>query len=338
MSPLAPGVHPLHAVFLEEYWVPQIAHRSGECPVGASGCGIAVRGQAFKASPVSKIPQLAGVDLIHGLTVRHTVPAAPQSVAALHHEIHLRHSAANGHRRLLGCVPCHDPGEDHPVLPCRLQDLLPIESCRSAAGDRHTVPGGESLPQQVRLQLYAHILQGRPALLAVLPQHRLCSGYIHPQRPLLRILRCPDTLNHAAVGLALRITQADGHSRRCGSFAFQAAVVRQILGIEIHLVGKNDQICAHADQILFPLCQHRPRRLTVYADPRAVHPDQGILRRQAAGLCHRSNQAPCLPRPQGRVSLPAQVPHLTESPDSGCFPAVKAREIRHRHLFQSNFL
>ena len=211
-------------------------------------------------------------------------------------------------------------------------------ACRSAAGNRHTVPGGESLPQQGRLQLYAHILQGRPALLAVLPQHRLCPGYIHPQRPLLRILRCPGALNHAAVGLALRITQADGHSRRCGSFAFQAAVVRQILGIEIHLVGKNDQICAHADQILFPLRQHRPPRLTVYADPRAVHPDQGILRRQAAGLGHRSNQTPCLPRPQGRVSLPAQVPHLTESPDSGCFPAVKAREIRHRHLFQSNFL
>ena len=74
------------------------------------------------------------------------------------------------------------------------------------------------------------------------------------------------------------------------------------------------------------------------AQLKAQKKDMGALRRQAAGLGHRGSQAPCLPRPQGRVSLPAQVPHLTESPDSGCFPAVKAREIRHCHLFQSNFL
>ena len=174
------GIHPLHAVLLKKDHAAQTRRRASKHAVGASGRRIAVGAQARKAVPVPEIPQLAGVDLVHRLSVDDAVLAAPQAVALLHHEIHVRDGALHRHcRRLAAHRPAH-PRHRDPVLVRCLQGIESVYPLRLAAPHGHAVPGGEAPSDTGGRHLGAYVLHLQPRAAVIALEHRLAVRRVHP--------------------------------------------------------------------------------------------------------------------------------------------------------------
>ena len=331
MGPVGAGIHPLHAVFLEKQRTSQIVRRPGELPVGATGGRIAVGGQSREAVPVFEVPQLAGIDGVHRLAVHDAVFAPPQPVAAFHHIVHVRHGPLHRHRLRLGRQPAGQRRHHQAVLLCGPQLEAAVQRLLPASADGYAVPGPEAHADPGGVKPHAHVVHLHPAVLAILPQGRFLPAGVQPQAAAFRLLRGGVRRQIPAVRGAVGPTQGEGYLPLGDALIFQAAEIRQVLGVDVQLVRPDQQPRTHADQLLLSLRQHQPRRAAVYIQGVPVHPDKPVLGGQAPGSGNASRYPPGAAHRQGGIPLGAQVLHLPEAALLPSGPPVQSREPIHRH-------
>ena len=128
MCPRRRRIHPMEAVFLEENRTVGQRRRARPLSVRAAAGPPRIRRHPLIARPVFKIAQLAAVDLIHCLAVRHAVLAAPEPVAAFGDKVHIRHAPGRLHRPARHLRRLVDkPDNDDIALAHVVEDLTAVQ-------------------------------------------------------------------------------------------------------------------------------------------------------------------------------------------------------------------
>ena len=330
MSSSCGGIHPLHAVLLEEHHAALTHRRPGKRPVRASARRVAVSTQSRKAVPVPKVPQLAGVDLIHRLAVDDTVLAAPQPVSLLHHKVHIRHGTQHRHH---GGLTVQRPAQRRhyqPIVAHRLQYVQPVHLRRPAPGQRHAVPGGEPSPDVGRADLGTHILHLQPRAAVIPPHHALRPAGVQPQIPRLRLTRRIRPHRIVPQCRAVPVAQGKRHLTAGLSCVLKTSPVGEIPRVDIHLVRPYQQIRAHVHQPLVPVCEHRLGLRPVDIQRRAVHPHQRLPAQKAVRLGQRCHHAAFGPHLQRRIAAAPQILHVPHTARAAAGPPIQSRELLHR--------
>ena len=250
------GIHPLDAILPEEQGVSQMGDGPGEYAVAAAPRGEAVGGQAHEAVPVLEVAQFAGVDLVDRLAVHQAVLAAPHPVVALGHEVHVRHGALYRQTALLGqAALAHDAHHHQIVLPGGVDHVGAVHALHAAGEslDCHAVVLLEAAvdPRPGDLQIRGGNGHPHPAVGAeLLEDGHLCVAGVHPHIAVGGVRRSRLGDGVVSVGLAVPVAQRHGHGAVHGHGVLHAAVVGEILGVEILLVRPDEQVGAHADELL----------------------------------------------------------------------------------------
>ena len=323
-------VQPLHAVLLEKQHRAQIGRRPGEHAVAAPVGGVAVGGQPGEGVPVAEIPQCAAVHGVDALAVHDAVLAAPQPVAALHHKVHVRHIAP--HRHSGGLLPLNGGhrADDDGIVAALQQRPCAVRRSAGAAGEGHAVPGGEARSDACGAELQRGVVHRLPHHAVIAHQRRAAAG-VQPQ---VAAFGAGGSRRPGGIALVFRaVGAAQGVGDGAGGLdgVFQTAPVAEVLGVDVFLVGPDQQICAHADQLLFTVRQRQIDGQTVDVQRPAVHPDQAVLGGKAVGLVQRRDGLALFPHRQRGIAVPCQVLHPGKGAQRRTAPRVIAPKLADRH-------
>ena len=341
----------MEAVLLEEDRAVRQRRRAGPLPVRAAARTPRIRRHALVALPVLKIAQLAAVDLIDGLAVRHAVLAAPQPVPALGDEVHAwdlpgrLHGPARHLRRLIDEAHDHDIALAHVV-----QDLAAVELFDLLVSGQPQKPDAvvllKALPDAVRGKLQIHRRHGYPLARRLRPlfERVELAGRVEPVLPVRRTLRL------AGLRVADRqrrpVDEAEGNfnirARRVDHILLpHVPVVRVLLGVEVDPVRKNAQVRAHGNELLFPRRDRHGRHIRLHRSAvdikhLVLHPAQRILRQNPLHALDRLRRPPPWPRREQRIIIRRQILHVVKLPVREFeVVVVSEKDLRHHGLLLS---
>ena len=318
MRPRRRRIHPVEAVFLEEDRTVGQRRRARPLSVRAAARAPRIRRHALVALPVLKIAQLAAVDLIDGLAVRHAVLAAPQPVPALGDEVHAwdlprrLHRPARHLRRLIDEADDHDIALSHVV-----QDLAAVELLDLLVSGQPRKPDAvvllKALPDAVRGKLQIHRRHGYPLARRLRPllERVELAGRVEPVLPVRRTLRLAGLRVADRQRRPVDKTQGNFHVRaRCVDHILlsHVSVVGILLGVEVDPIRENAQICAHGDELLFPRRNGYRRHIRLHRSAvdikhLVLHPAQRILRQDPLHALDRLRRPPPRPRREQRIRI-----------------------------------
>ena len=312
------------AVFLEEYRTAQIIHRARPNPVGADRRPPRICRKPKILVPVLEVAQRAAVKLVYVLLPVVPVAAAPQPVAALADEVHVRRGAADGDTAVfIGKGVCRFPRDDDEVALSVLISafggmaaegvyyLRAVKASVRRAGYLHAVilrKRRRDLPLRREAQLRVHALHRRPhPRRGAVAAERFCSG-VYPVIPVVRRLRRGGALVRRRVLRAVYIAHAAAHAPLIAPLRVHAAVLRAIGRVVIEPVGENADVRAHAHKLLSSGAYARQGRgrAVIVKRPR-VYIGQRVLFQQPLRRGEGGVHAPPAPHRQQRVQLTAQV-------------------------------
>ena len=311
MRPRRRRIHPVEAVFLEEDRTVGQRRRACPLPVRAAARAPRIRRHALVALPVLKIAQLAAVDLIDGLAVRHTVLAAPQPVPALGDEVHAwdlpgrLHHPARHLRRLI------DEAHDHKVaLTNVVEDLAAVELLdllvSAEARKLNAVILLETSTDSIGRKLQIHRRHGYPLARRLRPllERMELAGRVEPILAIRRVFRLAGLLIAHRQRRPVDEAQGNVNVRACrvdGVLLSHVSVVGILLGVEVDPIRENAQVRAHGNELLFPRRDRHGRHIrlhgsAVYVQRIVLHPAQRILRQNALHALDRLRRPPPWPR------------------------------------------
>ena len=329
MRPRRRRIHPVEAVLLEEDRAVRQRRRAGPLPVRAAARAPRIRRHALIALPVLKIAQLAAVDLIDGLSVRHAVLAAPQPVPALGDEVHAwdlpgrLHGPARHLRRLV------DEADDHKVALAHIvEDLAAVELLDLLVSGQPRKPDAvvllKALPDAVRGKLQIHRRHGYPLARRLRPllERVELAGRIQPVLAVRRVFRLARLLIAHRQRRPVDKTQGNVNVRACrvdGILLPHVPVVRVLLGVEVDPVREDAQICAHGNELLFPRRDRHGRHIRLHRSAvdikhLVLHPAQRILRQNALHALDRLRRPPPWPRREQWILVRRQILHVVKLP------------------------
>ena len=329
MRPRRRRIHPVEAVFLEEDRTVGQRRRARPLPVRAAARAPRIRRHALVALPVLKIAQLAAVDLIDGLAVRHTVLAAPQPVPALGDEVHAwdlprrLHHPARHLRRLIDEADDHDIALSHVV-----QDLAAVELLDLLVSGQPRKPDAvvslKALPDAVRGKLQIHRRHGYPLARRLRPllERVELAGRVEPVLAIRRVLRLAGLLIAHRQRRPVDKTQGNVNVRACrvdGVLLSHVSVVGILLGVEVDPIRENAQVRAHGNELLFSRRDRHGRHIRLHRSAvdikhLVLHPAQRILRQNALHPLDRLRRPPPWPRREQRIRIRRQILHVVKLP------------------------
>ena len=322
-------IYPVEAVLLEEDRAVRQRRRAGPLPVRAAARAPRIRRHALVALPVLKIAQLAAVDLIDGLAVRHAVLAAPQPVPALGDEVHAWDLPGRLHRPARHLRRLVDEAHDHDIaLAHVVQDLAAVELFDLLVSRQPRKPDAvvllKALPDAVRGKLQIHRRHGYPLARRLRPllERVELAGRVEPVLPVRRALRL------AGLRVADRQRRPVDQAKR--NFHVRARrvdhillphvpVVGILLGVEVDPIRENAQIRAHGNELLFPRRDRHGRHIRLHrsaVDVKRIvlHPAQCILRQDPLHALDRLRRPPPWPRREQRILVRRQILHVVKLP------------------------
>ena len=329
MRPRRRRIHPVEAVLLKEHRAVRQRRRAGPLPVRAAARAPRVRRHVLVALPVLKIAQLAAVDLIDGLAVRHAVLAAPQPVPALGDEVHAwdlprrLHGPARHLRRLV------DEAHDHEVALAHIvEDLAAVELLDLLVPGQPRKPDAvvllKALPDAIGIKLQIHRRHGYPLARRLRPllERVELAGRIQPVLPVRRAFRLAGLLIAHRQRRPVDKTQGNVNVRACrvdGVLLPHVPVVRVLLGVEVDPIREDAQIRAHGNELLFPRRNGYRRHIRLHrsaVDVKRIvlHPAQRILRQNALHALDRLRRPPPWPRREQRILVRRQILHVVKLP------------------------
>ena len=319
----------MEAVLLEEHRAVRQRRRAGPLPVRAAARAPRVRRHALVALPVLKIAQLAAVDLIDGLAVRHAVLASPQPVPALGDEVHTwdlpgcLHRPARHLRRLV------DEADDHEVaLAHVVQDLAAVELfdllVSAEARKLNAVILLETSTDAIGRKLQIHRRHGYPLARCLRPllERMELAGRIQPVLAIRRALRLAGLRVADRQRRPVDKTQGNVNVRACrvdGVLLSHVPVVGILLGVEVDPVREDAQICAHGNELLFSRRNGYRRHIRLHGSAvnvkrMVLHPAQRILRQDPLHALDRLRRPPPWPRREQRIRIRRQILHVVKLP------------------------
>ena len=329
MRPRRRRIHPVEAVLLEEDRAVRQRRRAGPLPVRAAARAPRVRRHALVALPVLKIAQLAAVDLIDGLAVRHTVLAAPQPVPALGDEVHAwdlpgrLHGPARHLRRLV------DEADDHEVALAHIvEDLAAVELLdllvSAEARNLNAVILLETSTDAIGGKLQIHRQHGYPLARRLRPllERVELAGRVEPILPVRRAFRLAGLLIADRQRRPVDKTQGNVNVRACrvdGVLLSHVPVVGILLGVEVDPVRENAQVRAHGNELLFPRRDRHGRHIRLHRSAvdikhLVLHPAQRILRQDPLHALDRLRRPSPWPRCEQWVLVRRQILHVVKLP------------------------
>ena len=329
MRPRRRRIHPVEAVLLEEDRAVRQRRRAGPLPVRAAARAPRVRRHALVALPVFEVPQLAAVDLIDGLAVRHAVLAAPQPVPALGDEVHAwdlpgrLHGPARHLRRLV------DEADDHKVALAHIvEDLAAVELLDLLVPGQPRKPDAvvllKALPDAIGRKLQIHRRHGYPLARRLRPllERVELAGRIQPVLAIRRVFRLAGLRVADRQRRPVDKTKRNFHvrARRVDHILLpHVPVVRVLLGVEVDPVREDAQICAHGNELLFPRRDRHGRHIRLHRSAvdikhLVLHPAQRILRQNALHALDRLRRPPPWPRREQWILVRRQILHVVKLP------------------------
>ena len=199
-----------------------------------------------------------------------------------------------------------------------------------AAGDRHAVPGGKAQPDARGADFHGRVVHRLPHDAVIAHQRRAAAG-VQPQIAALGAGRCRRPGGIVLIFRAVAAAQGKGDGAGGLAGVFQTALVAEILGVDVLLIGPDQQIRPHGYQLLFPVRQRQVDGRPVDVQRAAVHPDQAVLGAKPVGLVQRHHGLALASHRQRGIAVPRQVLHPGESPQWCPGPRVIAQKFADRH-------